>query len=221
MPTLYHCVGARSFRPLWMLEEIGLAYDLVMLPFPPRGHRKDYFAINPLGTIPAFRDGDAVMTESAAICEYLAARHSPGGLGVRADEPDFGAYLNALHLGEATLTVPQTLVLRYGRFEPEERRLPQVAEDYARWFASRLKAFGTLMGDRTYAAAGRFTAADISLGYALMLAEYAGLGDRLPDFARAYWARLADRPAYRRALAAERAAAHAQGVSPVPAPLGG
>ncbi|ACL59683.1 glutathione S-transferase family protein [Methylobacterium nodulans] len=221
MLTLYHCVGARSFRPLWMLEEIGLAYDLVMLPFPPRAHRKDYFAINPLGTIPAFRDGDTLMTESAAICEYLAARYSPGVLGVRPEEPDFGAYLNALHFGEATLTVPQTLVLRYGRFEAEERRLPQVVEDYARWFASRLKAFGAMLGDRPFAAAGRFTAADISVGYALMLADYAGLSDRLPDFARAYWAGLTQRPAYRRALEAEREAAHAQGVSPVPAPHGG
>ncbi|MGY2049375.1 glutathione S-transferase family protein [Methylobacterium sp. JK268] len=221
MITLHHCVGARSFRPLWMLEELGLAYDLAMLPFPPRAHRKDYFAVNPLGTIPAFRDGDTVMTESAAICEYLAARHSPGVLGVRPEEAEYAAYVNALHFGEATLTFPQTLVLRYGRFEPPERRLPQVAEDYARWFGSRLRAFGTLFGDRTYAAAGRFTAADISLGYALMLAEFAGLGEQVPDVARAYWALLQERPGYRRALAAERDAALAQGVSPVPSPLGG
>ncbi len=161
-----------------------------MLPFPPRAHRKDFFAVNPLGTIPAFRDGDTVMTESAAICAYLGARYSPGNLGVAPEEAEYGAYLNALHLGEATLTVPQTLVLRYGRFEPPERRLPQVVEDYARWFGSRLRAFGSLFGDRTYAAADRFTAADISLGYALMLAEMAGLDEQVPDFARAYLARL-------------------------------
>ncbi|ACA17012.1 Glutathione S-transferase domain [Methylobacterium sp. 4-46] len=221
MIRLHHCVGARSFRPLWMLEEIGLPYELVVLPFPPRAHRKDFFAVNPLGTIPAFRDGDTVMTESAAICAYLGARYSPGNLGVAPEEAEYGAYLNALHLGEATLTVPQTLVLRYGRFEPPERRLPQVVEDYARWFGSRLRAFGSLFGDRTYAAADRFTAADISLGYALMLAEMAGLDEQVPDFARAYLARLRARPAHARACAAERDAALAQGVSPRPAPLGG
>lgn len=218
---LHHCVGARSFRPLWALEEIGLPYDLVMLPFPPRAHRKDFFAVNPLGTIPAFQDGETRMTESAAICEYLAARYSPGRLAVGPEEPEYGRYLNGLHFGEATLTFPQTLVLRYGRFEPPERRQPQVAEDYARWFLSRLKAFGEVLGGREVLCAGRFTAADISIGYALMLAEFVGLGDALPDFARRYWEGLKARPSYARALAAEARAAGEQGVSGTPAPLGG
>ena len=52
MITLYHCDGARSFRPLWMLEELGLPYELKMLPFPPRVLAKEYLALNPLGTIP-------------------------------------------------------------------------------------------------------------------------------------------------------------------------
>jgi len=52
MITLYHCHAARSFRPLWMLEELGLAYELKMLPFPPRMFAKEYLALNPLGTIP-------------------------------------------------------------------------------------------------------------------------------------------------------------------------
>ena len=52
MITLYHCDAARSFRPLWMLEELSLTYELKMLPFPPRVLAKDYLALNPLGTIP-------------------------------------------------------------------------------------------------------------------------------------------------------------------------
>ena len=55
--TLYHCMSARSFRPLWMLEELGLPYKLEMLPFPPRSKAPTYLAVNPLGTIPAFFDG--------------------------------------------------------------------------------------------------------------------------------------------------------------------
>ncbi|BCM87022.1 glutathione S-transferase family protein [Methylobacterium indicum] len=218
---LHHCVGARSFRPLWALEALGLSYELAMLPFPPRVHAKEYFFLNPLGTIPLLEDGEVRMTESAAICEYLAARHGAGGLGVRPDEPEYGRYLNALHFGEATLTFPQTLVLRYGRFEPPERRNPGLVEDYSRWFLSRLRGFGAVLGERRFVAAGRFTAADISVGYALMLAEFAGLGEQLPDFAKAYWAGLQAEPSYARALAAERRAAEAQGVSPVPSPLGG
>ena len=65
MITLYHCAAARSFRPLWTLEELGLAYDLKMLPFPPRVFAKEYLGINPLGTIPLLLDGDTRMTESA------------------------------------------------------------------------------------------------------------------------------------------------------------
>ncbi len=63
MITLYHCDGARSFRPLWMLEELGLPYELKMLPFPPRVFAKEYLALNPLGTIPFMIDGETKMTE--------------------------------------------------------------------------------------------------------------------------------------------------------------
>ena len=77
MITLYHCAGARSFRALWALEELGLRYELKMLPFPPRVRAPGYLAINPLGTIPFLIDGETRMTESAAICHYLAMRHGP------------------------------------------------------------------------------------------------------------------------------------------------
>ena len=80
MPTLYHCISARSFRVLWMLEELHLPYDLRMLAFPPRAHDKSFLELNPRGTVPLFIDGETHMTESAAICEYLALRHSPGVL---------------------------------------------------------------------------------------------------------------------------------------------
>ena len=105
--------------------------------------------------------------------------------------------------------------------EARRQRAPGIVEDYTRWFLSRLKGFGEVLGGRSYICAGRFTAADISVGYALMLAEFAGLGDQLPDFAKAYWEGLKAEPSYARALAAERRAAEEQGVSPVPSPLGG
>jgi len=210
MITLYHAFNARSFRPLWALEALGLDYDLKMLPFPPRVLAKDYLAINPLGTIPAFIEGETRMTESAAISQYLADRHGQGTLGVAQDDPAYGAYLNWLHFGEATLTFPQTLVLRYRRFEKD--RAPQAADDYAKWFLARARAVGPAL-DKGYVCAGRFTAADISMGYAFMLAGLIGLGDDLPDPARAYWARLQQEPSYGRAMAAQTEAAKAQGVA--------
>ena len=140
MITLYHCDGARSFRPLWMLEEMGLPYELKMLPFPPRVFAKEYLAINPLGTIPFMVDGETKMTESSGICYYLGTKYGPTPLVVGQDDPAYGAFLNWMYFSDATLTFPQTLVLRYSQLEPEERRNPQVAGDYAKWFLGRLRA---------------------------------------------------------------------------------
>ena len=166
--------------------------------------------------MPLMIDGDVRMTESAAICQYLAERYAGPPLAVRPDEPDYGAYLNALHFGEATLTFPQTdRALRYGRFEPPERRLPQaVAEYYGRWMLGRFAGFETLMAGAEHVAAGRFTVADISVGYALMLLKITDLFDQAPASLQAYYGRLRERPAFQRAKAAQKAAAAEKGVRP-------
>lgn len=217
--TLHHCVDARSFRTLWMLEELGLRYELRMLPFPPRALAKDYLALNPLGTVPLLTADDGVrLTESAATCQYLAARHSPGGLDVAAHEPDHAAYLNWLHMSDATLTFPQTLVLRYGQFEPAERQQPQVVVDYTRWFLARLRAVEAAVAQSEYLCAGRFTAADVAVGYALLLAQHLGLAPQFGPATQAYWQRLQARPGYQRAMAAQLRAAVEQGVPTTPAP---
>jgi glutathione S-transferase len=218
MVILNHCMSARSFRPLWMLEELGRPYRLIMLPFPPRAAARAYLEINPLGTIPLLIDGTTRMTESSAICQYLCATAAPNPFQVSPGEEDFGAYLNYLHFGEATLTFPQTLVLRYSRFEPEGRRQPTVAEDYAKWFLARLRTLEPVLATREYLCAGRFTAADVSVGYALMLAQHLGLASRFTPAVAAYWQRLQKRDAYARALKSQETAALAQGVSTVSAP---
>ena len=213
MITLYHCARARSFRPLWTLEELGLDYELKMLPFPPRVHAKEYLGINPLGTIPLMLDGGTRMTESAAIAQYLVTRYGPTPLAVGVDEPDYGAFLNWLHFGEATLTFPQTLVLRYSQMEPEERRNPQVVEDYSRWFLARLRIIETITATNAHLCAGRFTVADISVGYALLLAERLGLAPQFGPAVAAYWARLQQRDGYKRAVESENRAGDAQGLA--------
>lgn len=191
-----------SFRALWALEELGLAYTLELMPFPPRARVEGYRDVNPLGTVPALLVDGKLMTESAAIPHFLATRYGPSDLAVAPDEPDYAAYLNFLHMGEATLTFPQTIVLRYTRLEPPERRLPQAAEDYAQWFGSRLRNAETMMG-ADHACAGRFTMADISVGYAVMLAQSIGLADQVPPGMAAYFERLTRREGFRRAKAAQ------------------
>jgi glutathione S-transferase len=213
MITLYHCAAARSFRPLWTLEELGLPYNLKMLPFPPRVFAKEYLGVNPLGTVPLLLDGDTRMTESAAIAQYLVTRYGPTPLAVGIDEPDYGAFLNWLHFGEATLTFPQALVLRYSQLEPEERRSPQVATDYTKWFFGRLRGVEAALAKSDTVCAGRFTAADISVGYALLLAQRIGLAKDFTPGVAAYWQRLQARDGFRRAVEAENLAGEQQKVA--------
>jgi glutathione S-transferase len=200
---LHHCAGARSFRALWALEETGCAYELALMPFPPRALVADYLKLNPLGTVPVLFDGAARMTESAAMAHYIAAKYGAADHVVAPQEAAFADYLNFLHMGEATLTFPQTIVLRYTRLEPPERRAAQAAEDYRKWFLSRLRAAMTMTGE-AYACADRFTMADVSMGYALLLGETLGLRDAFPEKACAYLDRLRARPAFQRALTKER-----------------
>ena len=218
MLHLHHCLSARSFRPLWMLEELQLPYQLHMLPFPPRALARSFLELNPLGTVPLLAQGDVRMTESAAMCQYLAATHPDAGLDVPPNDPAYGAYLNWLHMSDATLTFPQTLVLRYGRFEPAERQQPQVVMDYTRWFLARLRAVEAAVAQSEYLCAGRFTAADVAVGYALLLAQHLGLAPQFGTATQAYWQRLQARPGYQRAMAAQLRAAVEQGVPTTPAP---
>ena len=202
MIKLHHCADARSFRVLWALEELGLPYEMEVMPFPPRFRVEGYKDLNPLGTVPAcFIDG-ALMTESAAIPHVLATKFGPSELAVAADEPDYPAYMNFLLMGEATLTFPQTIHLRYTRLEPPERRVLQAAEDYAAWFGARLRHAEPMLG-ADYACAGRFTMADISIGYAVMLALSIGLEAQVTPGMAAYFERLSQRAGFQRAKAAQ------------------
>lgn len=201
MIELWHCKDARSLRAVWALEELGLRYDLHLMRFPPRAHHPEFLDINPLGTVPFLRDGETAMTESCAIVHYLAMRYGRGTLGVAVDDPAYGDWLNWLYHADATLTFPQALILRYGRFEPRERRHPQVVDDYTQWFLARLKLVNARIEHHEWLCADRFTAADITVGYALYLAEVIGLADHLKPQTRAYLERLKLRPAFQRAVA--------------------
>ncbi|WP_068304337.1 glutathione S-transferase family protein [Pararhodobacter sp. CCB-MM2] len=199
MIELWHCKDARSLRALWTLEELELPYTLHLLKFPPRFTDPGFTEVNSLGTVPYLKDGETRMTESSGIAHYLATRYGEGTLAVAPDSPDYGDWLNWMYHSDATLTFPQTLVLRYGRFEPKERRQPQVVDDYTQWFFSRLKLVNARLEGHEYLCADRFTAADITVGYALYLTELIGLGAHLKPQTRAYLERLMERPGFQRA----------------------
>lgn len=196
---LYHCPDARSLRPLWALEEMNLDYELINMDFPPRATYPGYLDLNPLGTVPTFIDGELTMTESSAICHYLVERYGPSDLGVDKADPAYGDYLNWLYRSDATLTFPQTLVLRYTQLEPPERRQPQVVEDYSIWYLSRLRCVESAVADSEYLTADRFTIADVAVGYALFLGTTLGLDARYKPNTQRYLERLMARDGFQRA----------------------
>jgi len=195
---LFHCYNSRSLRPLWCLEEMGLDYELEIMPFPPRFEREGYLDINPLGTVPAFTDGGITLTESTGICQYLVQKYGPTPLAVTPDEPEYGDFLNWLYRSDATFTFPLALILRYTKLEPEERMNPQVVEDYTIWFFSRIRAVEAALDGKEFLVADRFTIADIAVGYALHFGMRLGLSERYKPNTARYLQALLQRPAFQR-----------------------
>ncbi len=199
---LWHCRGARSLRALWALEEMGLDYDVHIMPFPPRILEKEYLQTNSLGTIPYLEDGDTTMTESTGICHYLVGRYRQYEFGLKPAHSEYGDYLNWLYHSDATLTFPQTIAMRYLRLEPTPEKQP-VAVDYAKWFFARLRRLDAHLENRQYLCDERFTIADIAVGYAIYLAKETNLTElverKFTPQVEDWYARLIERPAFQRA----------------------
>jgi glutathione S-transferase len=200
MPTMLTVYGeGRGFRVVWLLEELGLAYRLRPVDLMTVETDSEFLAINPAGFIPVLQDGETIMVESIAIVQYLLAKHGPSSLAVTPDDPAFASYLQFLHLGEAGLAGPMNAVLIGRGLAPEAERNAQVTRWALETFQSRLGFVVRRLADCPYLAGEQFTAADISVSYALLL----GLrtGNYIPGVAeRAYLKRTTTRPAYVRAM---------------------
>lgn len=204
-PKLWHCYNSRSLRALWTLEELGIDYDVETMTFPPRYTVEKYKEVNSLGTVPFFVDGEnseIQMTESVAICHYLGEKYqSKNNLILSVADSDYGDYLNWLYHSDATLTFPQTLVLRYRTFAGKGCTQQQTADDYDAWFAARLTRLSEHLLDHEYLCAERFTIADIAIGFSLHLATLLQLDGHFSPQISAYLMRLKQRPAFQRAQA--------------------
>ena len=190
----------RGFRVVWLLEEMGIPYRLRPVDLLA-GVEKDteFLAINPAGFIPAIQDGNVTMVESIAIMEYLIARYGPTQLAPEPRDPTFPAYQQFLHLGEAGLAASIYFVVGARNFAPEAQRQNWSAGQAQGVFDSRLGLVTRQLARSPYLAGETFTAADISVTYALQLAQRAG-GVTLGETERAYVARTAGREAYKRAM---------------------
>ncbi|HUO91742.1 MAG TPA: glutathione S-transferase family protein [Rhizomicrobium sp.] len=190
----------RGFRVVWLLEEMGLAYKLRPVDLLA-GVKNDpeFLAVNPGGFIPAIVDGDITMVESIAIMEYLMGRYAPTPLAPNPHDPAFPAYQQFLHLGEAGLAASIFFVVGARNFAPESERDNWTARQAQHVFESRLGLVTRQLARSSYVAGEAFTAADISVSYALMLAQRAG-GVALGEAEQAYMARTSEREAYKRAM---------------------
>jgi glutathione S-transferase len=201
--TLYHAAPSRSSVVRWMLEEIGQPYDLRLLKLADGEQRMPaYRAINPMGKVPALKHGDAVITEVAAICTYLADAFPQAGLSVPIGDPRRGPYLKWLFFGPSCIE-PAITDRAFPRKE-EPRRGPLGHGDYATVMgvvSSGVEPGPCLLGDK-------FTAADVVIGSGLRWGMMFDLIPKRPEFVT-YVGRLEQRPALQRAVAADRALAAA------------
>jgi len=190
----------RGFRVVWLLEEMGLPYRLRGVDLLA-GVEDDteFLAVNPAGFIPALVDGDATLVESIAIMEYLIARYGPTLLAPAPHDPAFPAYQQFLHLGEAGLAASIYFVIVSRNLAPEGERDNWGARKALEVFESRLALVTRQLARAPYMAGDSFTAADISVAYALLLAHMTG-SFPMGEAERAYVDRIARRDAFQRAL---------------------
>jgi glutathione S-transferase len=205
MVTVYSAPNTRAIRVIWVLEEIGAKAEIKSMPYPPRKHAPDYFAVNPTGMVPLLIDGEVRLSESMAICDYLATKHgSP--LVVPTNDPERPQFLQWLWYGESTLMTPLSRlnIVRQVERQFERKGGPEVdaiiagARDHV---AERLKMLEQRLEGRDFLAAGRLTLADISVSYPLHLVGLLGVDNLLGPRSVAYLERLRARPAYQRAIA--------------------
>lgn len=199
---MYQAVGApgsRMTRITWMLEELGQPYGIVKA----KQHTETMIRYNPSGKVPALVDGDFVLTDSAAICFYLADKHAEKGMG-GADAKERATLLSWLFFAQSELEAPLWNKLKHRLLLPQDQRA-EVGAWTAAEFAREVATLEKRLGDGDYAMGGRFTAADVLLGHCGQWARGAKFEIR-SDRVNAYFDRVLARPALARARAKEAVA---------------
>lgn len=198
---VYFAPQSRAVRTVWLLEEIGLSYELERFSLGQKEMRgPEYLAINPNGRVPTLIDGDTSVTESTAIAQYLSAKHAPE-LSRGPDAPDFAPFLQWLHYAEGMIMGPMGNYVVETILLPPDRRNPELAMRALKLVSRSLAAVEAHMEGREYLADG-FTIADTITGHAVIMSRRMGVDFASFSNLTAYADRLEARPAFQ---AAERA----------------
>jgi glutathione S-transferase len=213
MIIVHHLNNSRSQRILWLLEELGLAYEIKKYQRDPKTMLAppELRAVHALGKSPVIQDGDSIVAESGAIIEYLVGRYGDGRLAPQAGTPERLRYTYFLHYAEGSAMPPLLLKLVFDRVESTPA--PFFVRPIARAIANKVKDSFVLpqirqhlaflegeLAQRAWFAGDAFSAADIQLSFPLeAAAARGGLDAKYPKLS-AFLERIHARPAYQRAL---------------------
>ncbi|MEM0987570.1 MAG: glutathione S-transferase family protein [Pseudomonadota bacterium] len=198
---VYHCPGTRSVRILWLLEELGLEYDIVSMPLgDPKMREPAYLKIHPAGRVPALEDGEVTLFESGAIVQYLLARHAGGRLQPDVGSAEFPVYLQWLHYAEGMMMPQVNIIVVETKFLPPEKRNDTNVARATKLLTRMLAAVDKALEKKEFLA-GEFSGADIMTGHACTVAARLGADLSATPNVRAYVDRLNARPALAKAFA--------------------
>lgn len=205
MLKIYHAPRTRGFRVVWLCEELGTPYQIVPVDMSPEYRASaEWRKLNPVGKVPVMSDGELTIFESGAMLQYVLDKYGDGRLQPRPGSNEHGMFLQWVWFAEATFSRPLGEIVNHNR-EFAKEPLPHIIDEMkarARLCAQTLDA---ALGDKSWILGETFSAADIMLG--LTLRSYERLmNEDFPGNVAPYWARLTDRPAYKRAIAAETVA---------------
>jgi glutathione S-transferase len=199
---LYFAPNSRAVRVAWLLEELGLDYELVRFSLGDAAMRApDYRAVHPMGRVPALDDDGTVLFESGAIVQYILARHGGGRLCPEVGDPAFPVYLQWFHYCEGMIMPPMNSIVVETILLPPDRRSEMHAKRATKLLGQMLDAVEAHLGDGRDHLAGDFSGADIMTGHAALMSGHLGADLSDKPHLRAYIARLKARPALERALA--------------------
>jgi len=213
MITVHHLTNSRSQRVLWLLEELGLEYEIVRYERNPKTMLAppELKKIHPLGKSPVVVDGDAVLAESGAVIEYLLEKYGAGRLKPAAGTQDKLRWTYFLHYAEGSMMAPLLMKLVFDRVEtsPAPFFVKPIARGIARkvkgsyiqpQIEQHLKFLEGELGQRDWFAGAEFSAADIQMSFPLeAAAARGGLDSAYPNLT-AFLTHIHARPAYQRAL---------------------
>jgi glutathione S-transferase len=198
MLQIFHLSRTRSMRVVWLAEEMGVPYELKAEVFGQPS--ADFLAASATGAFPAIRDGEVGMGESTAILQYVADTYGPTPLALKPGHARYADYLQFLTYGEASLAAYLNPVIMTRFMAPDDQKENFTSDAAKRLFVGRLKGVERQLEKGDYLA-GDFTAADISVGFALNMGNLLGLGGDYAKPVQDYHARLQARPAYQAAAA--------------------